>query len=114
MQALGEGWMMRIEQMNRRRICEEIKRYIIDMASSSKGGMLCFSTRKIVGRGWESQMLGRYLSRMYLWLPPNKRPAVIKNGKKGRRIYCIERAQAESLAEELFEACIKLISYIEE
>jgi hypothetical protein len=113
MQALEEGLMMGTEQINRRRMCEEIKRSITDMASSSKGGMLCFSTRQIVGRGWESQMLGRYLSRMYLWLPPSKRPAVIKNGKKGRRIYCIERAQAESLAEELFEACIKLISYIE-
>ncbi len=106
--------MMRIEQMNRRRMCKEIKRSIIDMASSSKGGMLCFSTRQIVGRGLESQMLGRYLSRMYLWLPPSKRPVVIKNGKKGRRIYCIERAQAETVAEELFEACIKLINYNEE
>jgi len=106
--------MVTIAQMNRRRMCEEIKKSIIDMASSSKGGMLCFSTRQIVGRGWESQMLGRYLSRIYMWLPLSRRPKVIKNGKKGRRIYCIERAQAELLAEELFEACMKLISYIEE
>lgn len=105
--------MMPITQRDRRRMCEEIRKSIIDMASSSKGGMLCFSTRQIVGRGWESQMLGRYLARMYMWLPLSRRPVVIKNGKKGRRIYCIERAQAESLAEELFEVCIKLISYID-
>jgi hypothetical protein len=113
MQAIEEGGMMPITQRDRRRMCEEIRKSIIDMASSSKGGMLCFSTRQIVGRGWESQMLGRYLARMYMWLPLSRRPVVIKNGKKGRRIYCIERAQAESLAEELFEVCIKLISYID-
>jgi len=106
--------MMTITQRDRKRMCEEVKKTIMDMASSSKGGILCFSTRQIVGRGWESQMLGRYLSRIYKWLPLSRRPAVIKIGKKGRRIYCIERTQAKMLAEELFEACIKLISYIEE